>query len=82
MTHTKRSLFPANVIGIGTVLDSRCTCGHLRSEHSDIDIKPENDIHGGGGYGCGACACGCGRFRWRTYLLKVSSAVYKNLYTH
>lgn len=67
--HTTDNPFPMKV-PLGTVLDERCWCGHLRSEHEDTAA-----------YGHGACkadgvpACPCPKFTWKSFIFKTSQQV-------
>ena len=59
--HERESPFPA-LIPAGTVLDERCTCEHVRSEHLDTVA-----------YGHGRCyhaECGCAKYTWKSFILK------------
>lgn len=58
MTHQHPSPFPLFVPKIGVVIDERCICGQLRSEHQDTSYS----------YGHGA-APGCVQFTWIEFIL-------------
>lgn len=49
----------------GTVVDERCYCGHLRTEHSTL-LAP--------GHGpCPIKKCDCAKFTWKSYVLSDGS---------
>ena len=61
MKHAIQSPYPAALFDDGAVvLDEKCLCGHLCSEHADTIS-----------YGHGFCGeCGCIRFAWVDFVVQ------------
>ncbi len=45
--------------------DEMCICGHLRSEHNDLDYNNPAAI---GKSNCSKSSCGCPRFTWSSFV--------------
>jgi hypothetical protein len=47
------------------IMEERCDCGHLRSEHLHLHLKVGRKTYSREGYGaCSKESCSCKRFRW------------------
>lgn len=59
--HSQACPFPMKHGKLGLILNERCRCGHLRTEHFDSLVA----------FGHGECTkddCNCGKFSWKEFI--------------